>query len=252
MRIGWLGAAAAAGLFSLLAQGVTAVAADIKVFVTGAARAAFEELTPPFERASGHKLVSQYDLPPALVRRMDAGEPFDVLILSYDVEGLVKQGKLAADSRTVLGRYGIGIAIPQGAPKPDVSSVEAFKRALLDAKAITTSGQGSSGRYVETMFDRMGIGAQVKPKIKSGEAGSAAQFLARREVDFAVIGLPPVIGIPGVEWAGLIPDELQHWALFTAGLSATAKEPDAGRALLRFFQTPAAAAVLKSKGLDPP
>ena len=84
-------------------------------------------------------------------------------------KALVKQGKLAADSRTVLGRYGIGIAIPQGAPKPDFSSVEAFKRALLDAKAIATSGQGSSGRYVETMLDRMGIGAQVKPKIKSGE-----------------------------------------------------------------------------------
>jgi molybdate transport system substrate-binding protein len=235
-----------------VAQNTPAAAADIRAFVTSAARPAFQELGPQFERQSGHKLVSEFDLPPALIRKVDAGEPFDVLALSYDVEGLIKQGKLAAGSRTVLGRYGIGVAIPQGASKPDLSSVEAFKRALLDAKAITTSGQGSSGRYVERMLDRMGIGEQVKPKIKSGGAGSAAQFLARREVDFAVIGLPPVVGIAGVEWVGLIPDELQHWEVFTAGLSASAKNPAAGRDLLSFLQTPQAAAVFKSKGLDPP
>ena len=250
MRVDRL-SALAAGLIFVLAQDM-AGAAEIKAFVTGAARPAYQELVPQFERATGHKLVTEFDLPPALVRKIDAGEPFDVLILSYDVEPLVKAGKLAASSRTALGRYGIGVAIPQGAPKPDLSSTEAFRRALLDAKAIATSGQGSSGRYVEVMLDRMGIGAQVKPKIKSGGAGSAAQLLARREVDFAVIGLPPVIGIPGVEWAGLIPDEVQHWEVFTAGLSASAKEPAAGRELLRFFQTPAAAAVFKSKGLDPP
>jgi molybdate transport system substrate-binding protein len=252
MRVDRLGTLAAVGLMSLLAQGMTATAAEIKAFVTGAARPAFQELGPQFERATGHKLVSEFGLPPALIRKIEAGEPFDVLVMSYDVEGLIKEGKLAAGSRTVLGRYGIGIAIPQGAPKPDVSSVEAFKRSLLDAKAITTSGEGSSGRYVATMLDRMGIGEQVKPKIKTGPAGSAARFLAQREVDFAVIGLPPVIGVAGVEWAGLIPDELQHWALFSAGLSASAKEPAAGRELLRFFQTPEAAAVFKSKGLDPP
>jgi molybdate transport system substrate-binding protein len=240
-------AALAAAAFSTQA----AQAAEVRVFCTGAARAAFNELGPQFERASGHKLVTQFDLPPALMRKVDAGEPYDVLILSYDVANLVKQGKLAADSRTVLGRYGIGIAVPQGAPRPDVSSPEAFKRALLNAKAIATSGQGSSGRYVASLIERLGIAKEVNPKIKSGGAGSAAQFLAKREVDFAVIGLPPVIGVPGVEWAGLIPEELQNWALFTAGLNANAKEADAGRALLNFLKSPAAVAVLKAKGLDP-
>jgi molybdate transport system substrate-binding protein len=105
----------------------------------------------------------------------------------------------------VLGRYGIGIAVPQGAPRPDVSSPEAFKRALLNAKAIATSGEGSSGRYVASLLERLGIANEVKPKIKSGGAGSAAQFLAKREVDFAVIGLPPVIGVAGVEWAASFP-----------------------------------------------
>ena len=100
---------------------------------------------------------ASYELPPALVKRVDAGEPFDVLILSYDVEGLIKQGKLAADSRTVLGRIGIGVAIHEGAPKPDFGSVEKFKRMLLGAKSFATSGEGSSGRYVDGLIDRLGI-----------------------------------------------------------------------------------------------
>jgi molybdate transport system substrate-binding protein len=204
------------GLFTAAALAATVLAthgaqsAEVRVFCTGAARAAFTELAPQFERASGHKLVAEFGLPPALMRKVDAGEPYDVLILSYDVAGLVQQGELAADSRTVLGRYGIGIAVPQGAPRPDVSTPEAFKRALLNAKAIATSGQGSSGRYVASLIERLGIANEVNPKIKSGGAGSAAQFLAKREVDFAVIGLPPVIGVAGVEWAGLIPEELQN------------------------------------------
>jgi molybdate transport system substrate-binding protein len=245
------------GLFTAAALTAAAFAthgaqsAEVRVFCTGAARGAFTELAPQFERASGHKLVAEFGLPPALMRKVDAGEPYDVLILSYDVAGLVQQGKLAAESRTVLGRYGIGIAVPQGAPRPDVSSPESFKRALLDAKAIATSGEGSSGRYVASLLERLGIADEVKPKIKTGGAGSAAQFLAKREVDFAVIGLPPVIGVPGVEWAGLIPEELQNWALFTAGLNANAKEADAGRALLNFLKSPTAAAVFKAKGLDP-
>ena len=139
-------------------------AAEIKAFVTGAARRAYETLAPQFERATGHKLVSQFDLPPALIKKIDAGEPFDVIILSYDVEGLIKQGKVVADSRTVLGRVGVGVAVRQGAPKPDFSTVEAFKRALLDAKTIATSGEGSSGRYVASLLDRLGIAEQVKPR----------------------------------------------------------------------------------------
>lgn len=144
----------------LMAPG--AHAADINVFVTGAARRAYDTLMPQFERASGHKLVNQYALPPDLIRKMETGEPFDVIILSYDVEGLIKQGKVVADSRAVLGRVGVGVAVRQGAPKPDFSTVDAFKRSLLDAKTIATSGEGSSGRYVASLIERLGIAEQVK------------------------------------------------------------------------------------------
>jgi molybdate transport system substrate-binding protein len=227
-------------------------AAEIKAFVTGAARSAYQTLAPEFERATGHKLATQFDLPPALIRKIDAGEPYDVIILSYDVEGLIKQGKVVADSRTVFGRVGVGVAVPQGAPKPDFSTVDAFKRSLLGAKAIATSGEGSSGRYVATLLERLGIAEQVKPKIRSGGSGAAAQLVSRGEVDFVVSGLPPLIGPPGIEWLGYLPEEINSWLLFSGGISVNAKEQQAGRALLNFLTTPAALAVFKANGLEPP
>ena len=229
-------------------------AAEVKAFVTGAARAAYQTLTPQFERASGHKLVNHFDLPPALVRQIDAGEPYDVIILSYDIEALIKQGKVVADSRTVFGRYGVGVgvAVRQGSPKPDFSTVEAFKRSLLDAKTIATSGEGSSGRYVAALIERLGIAEQVKPKIRSGAAGASAQMLSRGEVDFVVSGLPPLIGTPGIEWLGYLPEEINSWLVFSGGVGVNAKEADAGRALLTSLATPAALAVFKANGLEPP
>lgn len=239
-----------AGLCLSLLFAQIAHAADITVFVTGAARRAYDTLAPQFEKATGHRLISQYALPPDLIRKMDAGEPFDVIILSYDVEGLIKQGKLAAGSRTVLGRIGIGVAVRQGAPKPDFSTVEAFKRSLLEARTIATSGEGSSGRYVASLIERLGIADQVKPKIRAGGPGYSAQLVSNGEVDFVVSGLPPLIGTPNIEWLGLLPDEIQNWLYFTGGLSANAKEPAAGRELLRFLVSPTAAAVFKENGVE--
>jgi molybdate transport system substrate-binding protein len=244
-------AAAATGLMAFLSHTTAPQAAEIRVLSSGAARPALTELAAQFERATGHKIVIQYDLPPVLIGKINDGEAFDVVILSHDVDGLIRQGSVLRDSRTVLGRTGVGVAIPQGAPKPDISTVDAFKRALLDAKAIATSGEGSSGRYVLTLLDKLGIAEQVKPKIKAGPSGAAAKFVAQREVDFAVIGLPPVIGVPGVEWIGWIPAELNSWVLFTGGVSTAAKEPIAGRALLGFLAAPNGIAVFKANGLEP-
>jgi molybdate transport system substrate-binding protein len=227
-------------------------AAEVKAFVTGAARAAYETLAPQFERASGHKLVTHFDLPPALVRKIDAGEPYDVIILSYDVDALIKQGKVVADSRTVFGRVGVGVAVRQGAPKPDFSTVEAFKQSLLKAKTIATSGEGSSGRYVASLIEKLGIAEQIKPKIRSGAAGASAQMVSRGEVDFVVSGLPPLIGTPGIEWLGYLPEEINSWLVFSGGIGVNAKEAEAGRALLKFLATPAALAVFKVNGLEPP
>jgi len=229
-----------------------AQSAEIKVFLTGAARGAYEILGPQFERSTGHKLVTVSALPLELVAKAEAGEPFDVIVLSIDVEGLIQKGKVEAASRSVLGQIGVGVAVRAGSPKPDFSTVEKFKQSLLNAKSIATSGEGSSGRFVAGLIERLGIADQVKPKIKSGGPGRSAQLVAAGEVDFVVSGLPPLIDTPNIEWLGLLPPEINSFVLFTAGLSAAAKEPEAGRALLRFLTTPEAMAVYKTKGLDPP
>jgi molybdate transport system substrate-binding protein len=237
------------GVSSIMSQASNA--AEIKAFFTGAARRSLAELVPQFERASGHKVAGEYALPPDLVKRIDAGEPFDVIVLSYDVEALVTRGKVTADSRTVLGRIGVGVAIRQGAPKPDFRTVEAFKRALLNAKAIGTSGEGSSGRYVASLIERLGIAEEVRPKIRSGGPGASVQLLSRGEVDFVVSGLPPLVGAPNIEWLGYLPAEINNWLLFTGGVGTNAKEAQAAYALLKFLTTPSAVAVWKDNGLEP-
>jgi len=237
---------------TLLGCSTSTDAAELRVLLEGAALGAYQQIAPQFERVSGHKLITQFDFGPSLINKVDAGEPFDAIFLVGDFEPLLTQRKVSADSRVVLGRIGVGYAIPQGTPKPDISSVDAVKRTLLDAKAIATSGPGASGRYVLTLLDRLGIADQVTPKIKPGPGGLAAQLLARHEVDFAVIGLPPVVGKPGVEWIGYLPAELQNWLPFTGGISAVAKEAEAAGAMLRFFSTPVAVAALKANGVEQP
>jgi molybdate transport system substrate-binding protein len=229
-----------------------AQAAEVKIISTGAMPGFYDAITPMFERATGHKLKVEFGLPPDLVKKIETGEPFDVAVLSFDVERLIKQGKIAADSRTVLGRIGVGVAIKKGAPKPDFSTVEKLKTALLNAKAIATSGQGSSGRYVDALIEKLGIAAQVRPKIKSGGPGESAKLVERGEVDFVVSGLPPLLGHPNIEWLGLLPDEIQQWLTFSAGLSVKAAQPDAGRAFLKLLTSPDAVALVKTKGLEPP
>ena len=122
---------------------------------------------------------------------------------------------------------------------------------LLDAKTFATSGEGSSGRYVASLIERLGIAAEVAPKIKSGGPGATAQMLSKGEVDFVVSGLPPLIGTPNIEWLGEIPAEINSSVVFTGGINVSAKEPEAGRALLTFLTTPAAVAVWKENGLEP-
>jgi molybdate transport system substrate-binding protein len=134
--------AASIGLSLLMPHATTA--AEITAFVTGAARNAFDTLAPQFERTTGHRLATPFELPPTLIKKIDAGEPFDVIVLSYDVEGLIKQGKVVADSRAVLGRVGVVVAVRQGAPKPDFSTVDAFKRSLLAAKTSPYRARGAA------------------------------------------------------------------------------------------------------------
>jgi molybdate transport system substrate-binding protein len=235
--------------FALIASGQ---AAEIKVLSGSGAKAAVAELGKQFERASGHKVAIAFAVNPQVRRRIESGEAFDVAILNPPVlDALIKQGKVLGDTRTVIGRAGIGMAVRQGAPKPDISSVEAFKRTLLGAGSVSYPGEGASGKYFAGLIDRLGIGAEMKPKMRPMSAEDNVEAVARGEVEMVAVVASHITGVPGVEFVGLIPQELQTWIGFTAGVGRDAKEPEAARALLRFFASPAAASILKAAGVEP-
>jgi len=191
------------------------------------------------------------DIQRTLFKRMESGEPFDVIVLSIDVEGLAKKGWVVPGSRVALGRTGVGVAVRQGAPRPDFSTVDKFKSMLLAAKSVTHS-EGSSGKHFLSLLDRLGMTDAIKPKIvQPVGSGGASRLVAAGKAELAVIGLPPVLAVPGLDWLGWLPDELNDWIVFTGGIGSKAREPEAGRAFLNFLSTPEAGAVFKAKGLEP-
>ena len=253
MRIGPLGTAAKFGLIALLAQGVAANAAEVKVLAGAVMPGVFAELGPQFERVTGHKIVIQYGPGAALRRQIEAGEAFDLAIIASErVDDLIKQGKIAGDTRMDIVRVGIGVAVREGAPKPDISSVDAFKRMLLSVKSVTYGPADATGEHFIKLLDRLGITDQVKGKLKPTGPDRVAQVVAAGEVDLAIGAGPLLASAKGVQFVGLFPAELQNWFVNTAGVSATARQPDAARALIKHLTTPEAAAVIRAKGMEPP
>lgn len=250
MRIGSLATAMKIASLFLLVQGVAAEAVEVNVLCTTAMTSTASELFAQFERETGHKIVARYDFGVNLRRQVEAGETFDVAILSLDVEDLIKQGKIAGGTRVVLGRTGIGVAVRKGAPKPDISTTDAFKRALLNAKSISYSG-GSSGPIILDLFDRLGIASDIKAKLKSSASVSVEDAIATGEPEIIVNGVAVILRVPAAELVGWLPRELQSYVVFTGGVSVAAKEAEAGRSLLNFLTTPTAVATLKAKGVEP-
>jgi len=249
-----LGVLAVAALFiaSFLPQGSIASAAEVKVLSAPAMRGAMNELGLPFERATGHKLVIQYGLAPWFRQRIDAGETFDVAIFTPAViDDLTKQGKIAVGTRANIARSGLGVAVRTGAPKPDISSIDAFKRMLLNAKSVAYTGEGTSGTYFLGLLERLGIAAEMKAKLKPMAAGAVGQSVVTGEAEISVIPIPSILVVPGAELVGPLPSELQTYIEFIAVVRMGAKETEAASALLKFLTTPEAAAVLKAKGMEP-
>ena len=245
--------AAKFGFIALLAQGVAANAAEVKVLAGAVMPGVFAELGPQFERVTGHKIVIQYGPGAALRRQIEAGEAFDLAIIASErVDDLIKQGKIAGDTRMDIVRVGIGVAVREGAPKPDISSVDAFKRMLLSVKSVTYGPADATGEHFIKLLDRLGIADQVKGKLKPSGPDRVAQVVAAGEVDLAIGAGPLLASAKGVQFVGLFPAELQNWFVNTAGVSATARQPDAARALIKHLTTPEAAAVIRAKGMEPP
>ncbi|MEK7877272.1 MAG: substrate-binding domain-containing protein [Pseudomonadota bacterium] len=227
-------------------------AAGIKVLCSNSSRAVMSELLPAFERASGHKITISYLTAVQALSHIRDGATADAIILNApSIDELAAQGRIAAGSRRTLARCGIGIAVRAGVPKPDIGSVEAFKRALLDAKSIAHTEVGASGIHFVGLIERLGIAAQVKAKARTRPGGLIGELVASGEAELAVQQIPELMAVAGIEVVGPLPPEVQLTTTVTAAVFANAAQADAARAFLAFLSTPAAARVFKAHGLEP-
>jgi molybdate transport system substrate-binding protein len=228
-----------------------AQATEIKVMQSAAFKEAYLELAPEFERATGHKLVTLWVPSVQMTNRLKGGETVDVVILSASsLDELIQAGRVVPGSRVDLARSGIGVAVRSGAPKPDISSGETVKRALLNAKAIAYS-TGPSGIYLASLFERMGIADQLKPKLRRVQGEPAGGVVARGEADLAFQQVSELLPVAGIDLVGPLPPDIQKITTFSAGICVGAKEPDAAKALIHFLTAPAAAPVIRKKGMEP-
>ena len=244
-------ATARLGLAILLAHVHLANAGEIEVWTARAIATVLAETAPQFERATGHKVNVFSGLPPDFVRRAKAGEPFDLLISgSGPIDSWIKEGKLIAATRTDIARSGIGVEVRAGARKPDIGSVEAFKRALLDAKSIAYLRVGS-GIYLHGLLERLGIAEAVKSKVTRPESDIVSELVAKGEVELGMVVMTQILTTPGVELVGPLPPEIQSYVAFAAGISTDSRAREAATDLIRFLTGPVATPVIKAQGMEP-
>jgi len=238
-----------------------ASAADVHVMISAGFFQAYSELVPAFEKSSGHRVVttrgpSLGDSPEAIPSRLKRGELADVVIgVGASVDELGRQGLVRADSKVDLARSEIGMVVRAGAPKPDIGSVDAFRKALLEAKSIAYS-DSASGIYLSTiLFARLGVADQVAGKSRkvrgppSGE--QVAEVVARGEAEIGFQQVSELIGVAGTTFVGPIPRELQQETLYSAALATAVTEREAAQALIRFLASPEAAPTIVKAGLAP-
>ncbi len=235
----------------------TADGGEIRVMTSGGFTAPYNELIPEYERATQNKIVTAYgasmgNAPDSIPMRLQRGEPVDVVILAATaLDELIKQGKVVAGSRVDLVRSSIGMAVRAGALKPDISSVEALKRTLLQAKSIAYSAS-TSGVYLSTeLFPRLGIADQIMGKSKRIESERVGTVVARGDAEIGFQQISELLPIPGIDYVGPLPAEVQKVTVFSAGVAVGAKEPDAARKLIKFLASPAAAPAITKSGLEP-
>ena len=242
----------------------SAGAAEIRVMLSGGFAAAYLELVPEFERATGHMVStvrggSTGTTPNSIPSRLQRGEAVDVVVMNANaLDGLVKNGKIAAGTHVDLGRTNLGLAIRAGSPKPDIGSVDAFKSTLRSAKSVVYSSNGRAYLFTE-LFSRLGIADQLEGKgmMVGGAADAVGTAVARGDAEIGIHIISELLPVPGIDVVGPLPDEIERIAplgrraVFSAGVVVGAKELDAGSALIKFLASPAAAPVIIRNGLEP-
>jgi molybdate transport system substrate-binding protein len=237
----------------VMGHAVAVQGAEVKVLSSNGITSVMGELVPGFERSSGHKVTIVYDTANLVAERIvKHGESADLAIVTVSVfDDLAKQGKVVASTRTVLGSSGMGVAVRRGLPKPDISTVEAFKSALLAAKSITYTGTGASGIHFAKVAEQLGIAEQVKAKAKIPAGGLVGELLVRGEADMAVQQIPELVSMKEIDFVGPLPKEYQLTTVLVGAICADAKQADGAQALLKLLSAPASAAVYKAKGMNP-
>jgi molybdate transport system substrate-binding protein len=215
---------------------------------------AIDALIPEFEESSGHKVTAAYGTAGAVADRVQKGEAADIVISSVPmIDRLQAQGKVVSGDRVIIAKVGVGAFVRKGTAKPDISSVDAFKRSMLAAKSIAypdPAGGGASGIYVASLLERLGIAAEMKPKTKLSTLGTLYVSVASGEVEIGFNQVSEILAQPTIELAGPLPPEIQNYTQFLPGVVTGSSQANAARALVTFLYSPAAKTVLKTKGFE--
>ena len=240
-----------AAMCSLLMT-LTVVAADIKMLAAGAMKEIVLELLPEFERSSGNKVIANWAGSADIRKRIGAGEAFDLVIVgASDVDAFIKKGKMTPGSRIDIARSGVGVAIKAGAPRPDIGSSEALKKALLSAKAVAFS-TGPSGAHVQRVFERLGIAGEMRERSRQTPPGvRVAEYLASGEADLGFQQISEFIHETGIDFLGPLPADIQNITEYSSGIPVASDAAEPAKALQAFLSAPAAASVIKKNGMEP-
>jgi molybdate transport system substrate-binding protein len=244
--------AAVLGAALVLSPMTNAHAAELKALAGGGIAGPLNELIPQFESASGYKVAIQYDATPNLIKLATSGAPFDLGVVPREVFlDAAAKARFAPGPTTDIARVGFGVAVRAGAAKPDVSTPDALKETLLKAQSIAFLPASAAGAQVIKVFERLGIAEEMKAKTKVQPSPAAIpQAVAKGEAELGIF-LINVLMAPGVDFAGPFPAEVQQELVFTAAASADTKDIDGAKALIAFLKSPASAAVIKAKGMEP-
>lgn len=246
-----------AGLIALVLGPLAAVltaqanATELRVFSSTALKGVLEGLGPQFKKSTGNTLVFTLAPSGAVKSKIDQGAPFDVVVVTPPLlKALATSGKVDASTQAVIARSALGVSVPTGAAKPDVTTPDALKRALLNARSIGFNGKGASRAAIEAIFAKLGIADALKPKIKLLTV-SAPEAVANHEVELALSPISEIIGVPGAQLAGALPAEDQWYLVLSGAVSAASKAPAQSKALMQFLTAPSALPVLKANGMEP-
>lgn len=240
----------------LLGHGADAQAADVKVLTTGAMKEVVLAVVPAYEKETGNKVTVSNDTAGAIAKRIEGGEGFDLGVLTpAAIKELTGKGRFVAGSAANVARVGVGVVVKAGAPVPDISTVEAFKQALLAAKSVAyidPAAGGSSGIYVAALLDKLGIADQIKPKAKLKKGGYVADLVASGEAELGLHQISEILAVKGVHLVGPLPAEIQNYTTYAAAVGAQAQHVEAAQALLKRLTGPEAEPVLKERGMQRP